>query len=569
MSEPTRPIRQPVVDNDGSLVTRTVATPKSFKVRARVTVGSRKVIPVIFIPGIMGTNLRVRRDVPLPDGLDVRPGEPAWRPPNGTYDGWKESRKWSKRDPAQRQKILDAQLLEVDDTGELDYSNARLHPSVMRERGWGEIHAGSYGGLLVELQQSLDKTFWVNPQGQREVRSYWKKVMQCEPARWGARTIAPITEAELEKYAAYQYPVYAFGYNWLQSCATSAERLRRRIDAIKKFWKDRKHECEQVILITHSMGGLVARACAKMKSEAGAEADDIGGIIHAVMPALGAPVAYRRIACGTEGKNFTNGLADNIRSSAFAEIAGDTPEDTTPVMALAPGVLQLLPNQLYPQPWIVIKAVRIVNKQEQVRDLLKLPTGNPYDFYRDLDSWYRMINPQLADPAGKYKQHDDGVTKAIIKAINAAETFHTRTLCAGPATAAEAGTTPYYHPNTYAFYGADSALRAYGEIRWVTREPTAQNLVLTAANVRSAKGSASPDGGVREVSVEGTSLRFILWPQDAHGDETVPVQSGSGPAKYVKQIFATRGYRHQESFRNDDMLLLTRHLIVKMVQGFK
>jgi hypothetical protein len=60
MSEPTRPIRQPTVDTDGSLLAHTVATPKSFKVRAKVTVGSRKVIPVIFVPGIMGTNLRAR-----------------------------------------------------------------------------------------------------------------------------------------------------------------------------------------------------------------------------------------------------------------------------------------------------------------------------------------------------------------------------------------------------------------------------------------------------------------------------------------------------------------------------
>ena len=82
MSEPTRPIHQPTVERDGSLVAHTVATPVAFKVRARVTIGSRKVIPVIFVPGSMGSNLRARADSNKRDDDALRPGEPAWRPPN-------------------------------------------------------------------------------------------------------------------------------------------------------------------------------------------------------------------------------------------------------------------------------------------------------------------------------------------------------------------------------------------------------------------------------------------------------------------------------------------------------
>jgi hypothetical protein len=57
--------------------------------------------------------------------------------------------------------------------------------------------------------------------------------------------------------------------------------------------------------------------------------------------------------------------------------------------------------------------------------------------------------------------------------------------------------------------------------------------------------------------------------QDAPGDDTVPRQSGSGPTPHVRQIFATHGYGHQDGFQQSDVLLLTRHLIVKIVQGFK
>ena len=563
MSEPTRPIHQPRVAADGSLVAHTVATPTSFKVRARGTVGSRKVIPVIFVPGIMGSNLRARKEVKSGPGAVLKAGEPAWRPPNGMVDAARELFKWSRRTPAQRQRVLDPGILEVDPDGELAYPASMLDESEMRERGWGEVHASSYGSVLVDLQRRLDKTYRRGPTGEREVRSYWKRVMQVEPERWGVRSFQKITETELEKYANYQYPVYAFGYNWLESCEVSAQRLRRRIDQIKTFWMERKHECRHVIIVTHSLGGLVARACARLSLRSGKDAD-IAGIIHGVMPALGAPVAYRRIACGTEGGRFTNTLGDKVKADAFAEIAGASPAETTPIMALSPGVLQLLPNHLYPRPWLQIKTVRTVNRRDEVRDLLALPAGNPYDFYRDLTSWYRMIDPRLADPARRYVKLSGGVEKKIVAAIDAAERFHTELLVD------EGKDKPFYHPHTYAFYGADTALRSFGQIRWVAREPASTSTALTPANVRSGQHVQSDSEGGREVEIaKGLRLRFAIWPQDAQGDETVPVQSGSGPQPHVRQIFAPGGFRHQDSYQHEDMLLLTRHLIVKIVQEIK
>ncbi|MDN4039897.1 triacylglycerol lipase [Massilia sp. YIM B02443] len=565
MKEPTRPIHQPTVEADGSLVAHTVATPTSFKVRARVTIGSRKVIPVIFVPGIMGSNLRVRQDVDASEDGAIKPGMAAWRPPNGPYDSYREAAVWAGRPPKDRQKILDAHVLEVDPDGELDYPLASLDDKLRHERGWGEVHASSYGSLLVDLQRHLDKTFQVSPHGIRKVRQYWRRVMQCEPERWGARTVATVTEAELEKYAGFQYPVYAFGYNWLESGAVSARRLRERIDAIKKFWTDRKHECRKVILVTHSMGGLVARACARLSESGGSGTSDIAGIVHAVMPALGAPVAYRRIACGTEGSQYTNGPFDNFKAWKFSQVAGLTSAETTPIMATAPGVLQLLPNQHYPRPWISIKTLRKVNQEDQVRDLLALPDGNPYDFYRDMSSWYRMIDPRLADPALAHKDNPNGIKPLVIAAIDEAERFHTHDLMIGGGKGASS--MPYYHPNTYAFYGADASLKAYGQVRWAARETGVAGVALTPANIRGARPVSTADDGSREVEVaKGLRLRFMMWPQDAHGDETVPVVSAAAVEKHARAIFSPKGFRHQDSFQQEDMLLLTRHLIVKIVQ---
>lgn len=610
MSEPTRPIRQPTVDADGSLVAHTVATPKSFKVRAKVTVGSRKVIPVIFVPGIMGTNLRVRAGssevqdqkeqssgtaqattagaathreqstTRFPDeGFDMTPGEPIWRPPNGVFDGLYEASKWKARNPAMRQRLLDPTALEVDGDGDLGAEVAGLSHKEMRSRGWGEIHLDSYGAVLEKLQTYLDTTFRLDKQGKREIRVHWKRVMQSNPADWGARSIDRVTEHELEKFATYQYPVYAVGYNWLESCADSAQRLSQRIDQIKAYWRSRKHECDRVILVTHSMGGLVARACARMRSSSTDDGADIAGIIHGVMPTFGAPVAYRRIACGTEGERYTNGLVDNIKANRFVEIAGTTPADTMAVMATAPGVLALLPNHLYPGPWLLVKAITRINNEDVERQVLALPTGNPYVMYRDFNSWFRLVDPELADPAGIHQRRkpsngqpgvgQSAVTYAIRKAIDAAEHLH-RNVLSIPGKDGKAADRPYFHPNTYAFYGSEDERRAYGTVRWAARVSPGSGLVLTPSNMLNGRPAAGTANGARDVCIEGgAKLRFQVWGQDAPGDDTVPRQSAAGVAPYVREVYAARGFGHQDCFSNDAMLSLTRHLIVKIVQGIK
>jgi pimeloyl-ACP methyl ester carboxylesterase len=572
MTEPTRKIPAPTVDKDGSLVAHTVATPKAFKIRALLEVPPDKVVPVVFIPGIMGTNLRLRADTKQ-STIETKPGDPVWRPPNGAFDGMSEVWKWGRREPSQRQLLLDAEAVEVDPTGELPASP--LTEQQMREQGWGEVHSGSYGTFLATIQQYLETTFELAGT-QRRIKEHWRAVMSCEPARWGVRSVAPLTEHELEHYAGYYYPVYAIGYNWLQSCAQSADLVQKRVLEIIRHWRSLHRDCKQVILITHSMGGLVARACAKQIP------DQIAGVVHGVMPAFGAPVAYRRIACGTEGARFEQGLASSMADDGFARIAGATAEETTPVMAHAPGVMELLPNQFYPPGWLVIRTQSSVNNEVRYRDLLALPKGNPYDFYRDIKSWYRMIDPALADPVGKYTRSPNSLMATIGRAIDKAERLHTQILmetggaelsqAPGPAARDDKPkpVNAYYHPMTYAFYEADDAHRAFGQVRWVAQEPTGVGAVLTPNNVQQGRLVQREHDGSREVEVEGKyRLRFRPWLQDAPGDDTVPIQSAAGPAGHVEQIFRTGGYTHQESYQHQDVLLLTQYLIAKIAQRFK
>jgi pimeloyl-ACP methyl ester carboxylesterase len=397
------------------------------------------------------------------------------------------------------------------------------------------------------------------------LKPHWRKAMDHDPRKWGVRTMSPLTVAHLEQHAKRYYPVYYFGYIWLDDCQASSELLEQRIGAIIDAWRRSKRQCEKVILVTHSMGGLVARACAKRIPE------KIAGVIHGVMPAYGAPAAYRRIACGTEVSSPGNGVLDHLAAYVTAQILGDSPEKTTPVLATSPGALELLPNHLYPGSWLHVRVVKVrgsahpVNDEakgliqpheEMVTDYLKLPsqsTPNPYDLYRDMRCWYRMIDPQLADPAKKYASQQLAL-KAITDAIDMAENLH-RAL------------GDYYHPNTYVYYGDDRNKRSFGQMRWLARQWGSSATALTTSNVSAAQVIGRQYGKRRQVLLEGkTLLHFEPDVQDTRGDGTVPHQSGSGPAGKVKQIYAAQGFDHQTSYGNGDILVLTLRLIAKIVQ---
>jgi pimeloyl-ACP methyl ester carboxylesterase len=553
MADPTRPLPNLVPQPDGSWTGRTVLTPTALKTRGMFTMPPSKVVPVIVVPGIMGSNLRAARDLKKPANKVLKRGEAAWRAPNGIVEGIYAARTWKGRNPISRQQMLDGRTLEVDDTGSialpLEARNYGMLEKEVRERHWGEVHWGSYGNLLYGLHVGLNHTFELSPLDDlRVLCRHWKDVMACEPERWGVRSVEKITQKELEKHAGYYFPVYACGYNWLESCEESAKRLRERIEETIKFWTDSKRECSKVILVTHSMGGLVARACAKQIP------DRILGVVHGVMPALGAPACYRRIACGTESWSPSNGSVDNTKAEFVADILGQRPELTMPVMATAPGPMQLLPNHLYPGPWLHVCMLGRVNNKDVPRDVVHLPVGNPYDLYRDMDSWYRLVDPALIDPAGNFRNGNRSAKGAVLEAIDHAEHFHRETL----------GT--YYHPNTHAFYGADPLHKSFGAVRWVARDPSS-GAVFTESNLRRATLTGYRETVGRRVKVEGrTSLDFVPARQDVSGDGTVPQQSGAGPRGKIRQLYEMRGLDHQEAFNDEGVLLLTHHLVVKLVQ---
>lgn len=575
MGESTRPLPPLIPLSNGGWEVNSFLSSAEYTIRGMGLMPPNKIVPVIVVPGIMGSNLRAKRHPRLGRIEDERnkkvgPGEPAWRPPNGSREGYLASREWDGFSPKDRQLLLDCATLEVDDSGPVLLPEPDdgyiLTERELRERGWGEVHADSYGALLYGLQVRLNQTFGFDEQLRtRFVKQHWKEVMACDPQRWGLREFARLTENHLEKHAQFYFPVYAAGYCWLDDCKVSAALLEKRILAIIDSWTKRKRQCGKVILVTHSMGGLVARACAKRIP------DKIAGVIHGAMPALGAPVAYRRIACGTETLVPGSYPLENFVNSRIAMTLGTSTEKTTPVLATSAGALEMLPNHLYPHPWLHVRVVKFVGSKQGKQggnggpsqpqtasyDALHYPNAklqNPYDLYRDMKSWFRLINPSIADPADKYAEKQGGIEMAVKWAINAAEDFH-RSL------------GDYYHPNTYAFYGNDKSELSFGQVRWVAFQQGGPATALTPANLAAARYLGQSSTGQRRVLVEeSTELRFAPEGQDASGDGTVPHQSGAGPDGKVKRVFATEGYGHQGAYNNSDMLMLTLRLISRIVQ---
>ncbi|MBC8069807.1 MAG: hypothetical protein IAG13_15830 [Deltaproteobacteria bacterium] len=96
-------------------------------------------------------------------------------------------------------------------------------------------------------------------------------------------------QAELDTVGSFLFPVYAFGYDWRQGNAKSAERLR-------SFAADvlRQEDASEVVFVTHSMGGYVVREAVRDESMRNATL----GVVHIAQPTGGAPVVYRRCLDG-------------------------------------------------------------------------------------------------------------------------------------------------------------------------------------------------------------------------------------------------------------------------------
>ncbi|AZF26974.1 triacylglycerol lipase [Pseudomonas sp. R2-60-08W] len=548
------------------------------------------VLPVIFVPGIMGSNLKSK---PV-KGKKKKTVGPVWRLDAGFMgkNMWL-AKNWIFKTPGERQKILHPDRAEVDKDGavpgiavgtvitapELDKKKAALALTTRyRERGWGEVSETSYHAFLLWLEDTLNSQFLPHKWPQFDIRPEHLHTAAVEPGPTHIARLKPglpiampglganlaaqlpsILSDELVARGGYRMPVHACGYNWLDSNEQAASRLAQRIDELMHQYG---RNCQQVILVTHSMGGLVARRCAQLPGMA----DKIAGVVHGVMPATGAPVAYRRCKVGMSDEDPIAGA-----------VIGPSGQEVTAVFAQAPGALQLLPTQDYAPGWL-----RLLD-QHGVPAMPRQPEKDPYEeIYLRRDRWWGLLREEWLAPKG-----GDPITwKVFTDNIRSAKEFHQDI----------AGS---YHPQTYVYYGNDDKYPSFESITWEMRRGSRLNgpyasspdaftvSSLQMHDVRDGGRSplyvggqaeavpplrGDPDAPVRTVQTSYWELHCRM--QDGAGDGTVPVSSGRAPIRLaskdsVRHQVQAPGFDHEASYAHPLTQQFTLYSLIKIAAKAK
>ncbi len=598
-------------------------TPTDDAIRHDVTVPPNKVIPIVFLPGVMGSNLRMAKT--RQDEL-VRNDNMAWKADDigsvdaltgSGYAGW-----FKKATPAQRQMNFDPEQTEVasyrytEDKGRFDPGGAitresdaqhgnvpngmsaipplltkaatppsgasRTEQERLREtpaqkarwRGWSEVlFGGAYGELLQTLERQLN-----NMVKKGAVTSHWKerapddhadesngaaaqrpvdwlKLVGKKPRDLGAEFEGDaITEDDLKKIAPCWYPVHAMGYNWLQSNSKSGIKVAERIKGLIKGYQDRGFKCEKVILVTHSMGGLVARAV--LHPEHGNLHDSVLGVYHNVMPTLGAAGAYKRMRFGFQEKNGgLSGLTDTIT----ARILGPDGASATAILANAQAPMEMLPGQAYGYKWL-----KVVYGSPQSSTFAAWPSEEQGEnalsniYLQPKDAWWRLINPDWVNP-GKQKLIKDRAEAPWMDGVHdrleaASEFLHS--------------IEETFHPVTYASYCASPHRASYGEVKFLLAD-TVDRTRLPPANTWTLLS----DDGKKLLTVQAGPhiLTLTRQPADAAGDETVPSARSAERIRGKRFVHGlnNHGYEHQNSYLDPLVQASALYAIVQIAKTDK
>jgi hypothetical protein len=535
---------QPVFDKKGGVSYPSTTSPPSESSAVCYMVPDR-VIPIIFVPGVMGSNLA---NIPEPG----EPVKPIWLLNSNAgmaYD-------WGTVKAPKRKVLLRPEATQVYRLGKIPQGTIQTDLELTR-RGWGEVGYGSYAEGLVWLENNLND--FMDAKG-------GERFALVNAVLEGAIKAEKISREDVALSYKYQFPVHAVGYNWLDSNADSAKRLARKIKEFIAFYTKNKIKCEKVIVVTHSMGGLVARHC----SENLGMSETILGIVHGVMPAIGAAAVYRRMKAGTE--NPDKGTWKSVRGGAGSMVLGGDAAEMTTVLSSAPGPLQLLPSIEYGMHWL-----KFSDGSKELTEL-SLPKADPYsEIYTVRGKWWSLCDDWLIDardkPENKTEEKLDKDWKAFELTINKKVKPFLEDDIKGK-----------YHAHTYAFIGLDNEHRAYGNVTWKFHgtinhaKPNAANLPdapFTRDN--NGEGIEYPNSKVQVQNARGGKLLVdrdmpmeVSVGEEA-GDGTVPSRSGRAVKSHSKAYFELARVGHEPAYtnKNHHAQLAALHGIVKIAQNIK
>lgn len=594
-------------------------TPNTVNTECEIPAPTKYIVPIVFIPGIMGSNIKSTGD-----------DKEVWYPKISLST----IVSYSKRDARERQIALNPETTEVGYDGDIKISKKKVPhvtEEIARARGWGSVIPVGYPKVLIYLESQLNNPFKPLKEQKKEQfngTTEWEKIVQPGNKEtqkilknWSSSKVVELLSLKQhEELADYAFPVFACGYNWLQTNMLSADNVADRMNneimaQIKKEYPTAKFQ--KFIIVTHSMGGLVTRALIQNDKVK----DKIAGVVHGVMPASGAPAVYQRLTVGWDGWKASTGLLNSIKAWATKFMFGNTSERLTATLASAPGGLELLPFANYsnaedfpknPKAWMLIKA-----KTPNGEITASLPqSADPYtEIYKRKDSWWAMINPDFIDPAGLVaKQVDkegyDSIFDVYRDTIVIVKKLHDHI-------------KDSYHINTYAHYGADKEHQSFGQVVWRCKEvlnissedelvelmnlygkknlvelpnitdrsdskeddetPLSANdadLKIDGSKSHNLNANAYKEDGVREILLDEKSkisathkaTFYLDLKPTSRGDGTVCYQSGQdvrADGRKPIETFVINGYEHSGSYDNDDVQLNTIYCIANIVDRLK
>ncbi|WP_175761858.1 esterase/lipase family protein [Burkholderia ambifaria] len=613
-------------DKDGASVGHFTLTPASDTRSKELLCDVRPIIPVIFLPGVMGSPL-VNTETgdemffaPETDGLFGKVGAlPA------LLGLWFKG-------ASTREKLFDPTQAAVTPFGPVSAGKHEkdaepdqyVDEKEAIRRGWGSVYRSSYQPMLAWLQEQLNEPMhlgkhkgpWIagDPDGKK-----WalKPLLDTEPADYGAlgvgaqgRGQAIAKDSEVFKhFMKYQYRVYAIGYNWLQSNEKSAQQVidgtdfkdkktgkTARLMGIKEIIEE--NHSGKAIILTHSMGGLVARMAIAMHGGA----DLMHGVFHNVLPATGAPIAAKRFRTGGGSEGGVNGFINGA-------LLGSDADEFVAVAANAPGPLELLPMPDYHngEPWWIFARLN-------GEPVMKLPKdGNTYDDVFTNPRWYGLVPEQsasLLDPAGIVKERldkspkktsvvdnfKDTIKKVVTNQNKIINVYHDKTYV----TYGDGELAPRGESSAAANHGQSTIekgekltdLLAWGTVIWKGDVPVGvTEEELRAARFLGEKHDDSHTGKLRvhldsrNVTIEFEVQKVAKLPPGSEspdpekngivrGDGTVPVWSAEapargaegGPAQGVQMVFDQGGYVHQESYNHSWARWALLYSVVQIAQ---
>ncbi|MDR2051102.1 MAG: hypothetical protein LBQ63_04950 [Deltaproteobacteria bacterium] len=399
----------------------------------------RKALPIVFLPGIMGSRLKNGGNLiwDLDSGF-LAAGYGAYNRLADLSAGERYALLAAKRQSHTIPGNPGDSLTDEDKEHNLRFSERYPHGA---KRGWGGVYWQGYGDLLKALDE------WNTP---------------------------------LKLFL--DMPVYAVGYNWMLSSKDSGEKVAVIIKKIKAL-----HNASHVLLITHSMGGLVARwAC---KNE-GLE-DIVYGVVHGAQPSRGAPDAYRRMVAG----HTNEGLTGNMLSRTL----GPDDATVTAVLAYSGGGLELLPSARYtlgavPERFGATKTAWLhclTRYDDGGQRYMSLPpaktsagndsadpspqaSGDPYEgIYKKQGAFWNLLHPEWLDRKTPDSIHD------VIDSLDNAKEFHDKLVCK------DKNKSLYVHPRTIQMYSSGGNT-TFCEIVWEAIEIT-NDIIDDLARIDSSR----------------------------------------------------------------------------------